>query len=100
LPIPGISRGPKGNRVFLRETAKRILKLYRDREMSNRNLIALSEQVVLELDWWGTAAAMVGGLSVGAQVRFRIASFFTLVEGLIVRPTDYCVPIPNEAAGH
>jgi ketosteroid isomerase-like protein len=55
--------------------------------------------VVLEVEWRGTAAAAaVGGLSVGAQVRFRVASFFTLADGLIVRQTDYCVPIPNEAA--
>jgi hypothetical protein len=52
----------------------------------------------VELEWWGTTAAAVGGLSVGAQVRFQIASFFTLAAGLIVRQTDYCIPIPSEAA--
>jgi hypothetical protein len=30
------------------------------------------------------------------QVRMRIASFFTLVDGLIVQQTDYGVPIQNE----
>jgi ketosteroid isomerase-like protein len=98
LPIPGISRGRQGNRAFLRETAERLLRLYPDRQMSIQNLVAQGEQVVLELEWQGTAAAAVGGLSVGAQVRFRVASFFTLADGLIVRQTDYCVPIPNEAA--
>jgi ketosteroid isomerase-like protein len=100
LPIPSISRGRQGNRAFLRETAERILELYPDRQMSIRNLIAQGEQVVLELEWWGTAAAAVGGVSVGAQIHFRVASFFTLVDGLIVRQTDYCVPIPNVAASH
>jgi len=99
LPIPGISRGRQGNRAFMRESAERTLKLYPDRQMSIRNLVAQGEQVVLELEWWGTAAAAVGPLSVGAQVRFRVASFFTLVDGLIMRQTDYCIPIPNEAAG-
>jgi hypothetical protein len=28
----------------------------------------------------------------------RIASFFTLVDGLIVKQTDYCVSIQSEAA--
>jgi ketosteroid isomerase-like protein len=98
LPIPGISRGRQGNRAFMRESAERTLELYPDRQMSIRNLVAQGEQVVLELDWCGTAAAAVGPLSVGSQVRFRVASFFTLVDGLIVRQTDYCVPIPNEAA--
>ena len=98
LPIPGISRGRQGNRAFLRETAERTLSLYPDRHMRIRNLIAQGDQVVLELEWWGTAAAAVGGLSVGAQIHFRVASFFTLVDGLIVRQTDYCVPIPDVAA--
>jgi len=98
LPIPGISRGRQGNRAFLRETAEGTLSLYPDRHMSTRNLIAQGDQVVLELEWWGTAAAAAGGLSLGAQIHFRVASFFTLVDGLIVRQTDYCVPIPNVAA--
>ena len=98
LPIPGISRGRQGNRAFLRETAEGTLSLYLDRHMSIRNLIAQGDQVVLELEWWGTAAAAVGGLSVGAQIHFRVASFFALFDGLIVRQTDYCVPIPNVAA--
>ena len=98
LPIPGISRGRQGNRAFLRETAEGTLSLYLDRHMSIRNLIAQGDQVVLELEWWGTAAAAVGGLSVGAQIHFRVASFFALFDGLIVRQTDYCVPIPKNAA--
>jgi len=100
LPIPGISRGRQGDRAFLRETAEHILGLYPDRQMSIRNLVAQGEQVVLELDWCGTVAAAVGGLNVGDRIRFRVASFFTLVDGLIVRQTDYCIPIPNEAARH
>ncbi len=100
LPIPGISRGRQGDRAFLRETAERILSLYPDRQMSIRNLVAQGEQVVLELEWQGTAAAAVGGLNVGDKIRFRVASFFTLVDGLIVRQTDYCIPIPGEAARH
>jgi len=95
LPIPGISRGRQGNRAFLREAAENILRLYPDRQMSIRNLIAQGEQVVLELEWCGTAAAAVGGVHVGAQVRFRVASFFTLVDGLIVKQTDYCIPIQS-----
>ena len=92
MPIPGISRGRQGNRAFLRETAERILGLYPDRQMRIRNLIAQGDQVVVELDWRGTAAAAVGGLSAGAQIHFRVASFFALVGCQIVKQTDYCVP--------
>ncbi len=100
LPIPGISRGRQGNRAFLRETAERILRIYPDRQLYIRNLVVQGEQVVLEQEWGGTAAVAVGSISVGTRICFRVASFFTLVDGLIVRQTDYCIPIPNEAAGH
>jgi len=93
LPIPGISPGRQGNRAFMRAEAERTLKLYPNRQMSIRNLVAQGDQVVVELDWWGMAAAAVGGLHVGDLVRFRVASFFTLVDGLIVKQTDYCIPI-------
>jgi predicted ester cyclase len=96
LPIPGISRGRQGKRAFLRETAERLLMLYPDRQMSIRNLVAQADQVVLEVDWRGTNAEAVGSLQAGTQVHFRVASFFTLMDGLIVRQTDYCIPIPNE----
>ena len=99
LPIPGISRGRQGNRDCMRESAERLLRLYPDRQMSIRNLVAQGDQVVLELDWWGTVAAAVGGLKVGDRVRFQVASFFTLADGLIVKQTDYCIPIPSETSG-
>ena len=99
LPIPGMTRGQRGNRASLRESAERLLRLYPDRQMSICNLIAQGEQVVLELDWRGTAAETVGSLGAGTQIRFRVASFFTLMDGLITKQTDYCIPIPAETAG-
>ena len=97
LPIPGISRGRQGKRAFLRESAERILSLYPDRQMSIRNLVAQDDRLVLEVDWRGTTAQAVGSLPAGAQIHFRVASFFRLVDGLIVSQTDYCIPIPSEA---
>lgn len=96
LPTPGRPKGRQGNRAFMREQQEQILRLFPDRQMNILNLVAQGEQVVLELEWRGTAAATVGGLRAGAQARLRIASSFTLVDGLIVRQTDYCVPIQNE----
>jgi ketosteroid isomerase-like protein len=98
LTTPGAPGGRQGNRDFMRETSRQRLVLFPDRQMSIRNLIARGDQVVLELDWWGTAAATMASFRAGVQVRMRIASFFTLVDGLIVKQTDYCVPIQNEAA--
>ena len=99
LPIPGISKGRQGNRAFLREAAESILKLYPDRQMNVLNLVAQAEQVVLEIDWRGTAAQALGGLKIGTQIRFRVASFFTLKDGLITRQIDYCIPTPAQGAG-
>ena len=93
LPIPGMTRGRQGNRAFLRESAERLLKLYPDRQMSICNLVAQGEQVVVELDWHGTAAESVGGVNAGTQAHFRVASFFVLMNGLITKQTDYCLPV-------
>lgn len=98
LPIPGISPGRQGDRDFLRKTAGAILRLYPDRQIRVLNLVTQADQVVLEQDWLGTAAAAFGGLQTGQQVRFRIASFFTLRDGLIVQQTDYVIPIPIQDA--
>ena len=98
LPMPGTPEGRRGTRAILRETAERLLRFFLDRQMTIRNVVAQKDQVVLEVDWQGTAAAAVGSLNVGTVVRLRVTSFFTLVDGLIVKQTDYGVPIPTNAA--
>jgi len=46
----------------------------------------------VEREWQGTAARAMGSMEAGATVRLRIASFFAVVDGFIVKHTDYCVP--------
>lgn len=96
LPTPAMPRGRGGKRAVLRAAAEKALALFPDRQMKIRNLVAQGQQVVLELDWSGTAAAAVGSIKPGAMLRLRIASFFTVVDGLITKHTDYCVPDPRE----
>jgi predicted ester cyclase len=72
--------------------------LYPHRQLHILNLVAQADQVVLEQDWQGTAAATFGGVSAGTTVRFRVASFFRLVDGLIIKQTDYGIPIPEQGA--
>jgi hypothetical protein len=98
LPIPGISTGRQGKRAFLRAAAGRILSLYPDRQLRILNLVSQGDQVVLEQDWHGTVATSMGSLKAGDQLCFRVASFFTLLNGLIIKQTDYCIPIPQAAA--
>ena len=77
---------------MLRKKAERDLAAFPDRRMEILNLVAQGDQVVLELDWNGTAAVALGDLPVGTQVRLRVASFFSYVNGKIVRQVDYCAP--------
>jgi hypothetical protein len=96
LPIPGISRGRQGDRACLRTEAGNALRLYPDRQLRILNLVAQGDQVVLEQIWQGTAAAAVEPLRPGDRVRFRVVSFFTLRDGLIIKQTDYVIPLPGE----
>jgi ketosteroid isomerase-like protein len=98
LPIPGISTGRQGRRAFMREAAGRILRLYPNRQLRILNLVSQGDQVVLEQDWQGTFATTMGSLKAGDQLCFRVASFFTLLNGLIIKQTDYCIPIPPAGA--
>jgi hypothetical protein len=98
LPIPGISTGRQGNRAFMRAAAWRILRLYPNRQLRILNLVSQGDQVVLEQDWQGTVATTIGNLKAGDQVCFRVASFFTLLNGLIIKQTDYCIPVPPAGA--
>ena len=95
LPLPATPNGQGGDRTVLRATARRLLALFPDRQMEIRNLVAQGDQVVLELDWRGTAAFSVAGLQAGAPVRVRVATFLTFAQGLIVKQVDYCVGIPG-----
>ena len=98
LPIPGISRGRQGRLAFLRETAGRVLELYPDRQLRILNLVAQTDQGMLEQEWQGTTVTAAGGVSADITIRFRVASFFTLVDGMIIKQTDYCIPIPAQDA--
>lgn len=98
LPQPATPSGRHGDRAYLGQVARRILALFPDRQLEILNLVAQGDQVVLELDWRGTAAATVGDITAGALIRLRVATFLTFVDGMIVKQVDYCVPIPAGAA--
>ena len=93
LPLPGTPYGQQGNRVLLRSTAQRLLSLFPDRQMIINNLVSEGNQVAMELSWKGTVATNFGTFKLGSYVEYRIASFLTFTEGLIVKQIDYCVPI-------
>jgi predicted ester cyclase len=92
LPTRATPQGRSGSRDVLHAAAVSALAAFPDRQMVIGNLVAAGQQVAAELDWRGTAQRTIGTLQAGTAVRLRIASFFTVVDGLIVKHTDYCVP--------
>ena len=76
----------------------RILSLYPNQQLHILNLVFQGDQVVLEQDWHSTVATSMRTSKAGNQICFRMASFFTLLNGLILKQTDYCIPIPQAAA--
>ncbi|MGD0036233.1 MAG: nuclear transport factor 2 family protein [Bacteroidota bacterium] len=98
LPLPSTPSGQHGNRAFLRNIAQRLLSLFPDRQMTINNLVAKDNCVAMELEWKGAAAVSFGTFKMGSLVRYRVASFLTFSDGLIITQIDYCVPIQSGAA--
>jgi ketosteroid isomerase-like protein len=98
LPRPLSPNGQQGDRERIRLSAERVLALTPNRQMKVLNIIAQDDQVVLEIDWRGTTAAALGNLPAGSEVRYRVATFLTFSDGMIVKQVDYCIPIQGEVA--
>jgi ketosteroid isomerase-like protein len=97
LPLPFTPSGQHGDRAFLRNAADRLLSLFPDRKMTIYNLVAKENRVAMELEWKGTAAASIGTFKTGSLVQYRVATFLTFTDGLIVKQIDYCVPFQSDA---
>jgi ketosteroid isomerase-like protein len=98
LPLPSTPSGQHGNRAFLRNITQRLLSLFPDRQLTIINLVAKDNCVAMEMEWRGAAAASFGNFKIGSLVQYRIASFLTFSNGLIVKQIDYCVPIQSGVA--
>lgn len=93
LPTQSMPRGRKGDFAFFRESVKQLLRLFPDCKLKVIRSIAENDCVVLEQDWQGTAAFSIGKYVAGRVARLRVASFFTLENGLIVKQIDYCTSV-------
>jgi ketosteroid isomerase-like protein len=91
-PTTGYPNGRRGNVDELRQAAETALAFFPDRQMKIVNQISEGTQSTVELDWWGTTARKMGNVEAGTVVRSRIASFFVVENGKIVKHTDYVVP--------
>jgi len=93
LPTPSSSQGRQGNFAFYRKSAEQLLNLFPDRKLSVLRSLAENDCVVLEQEWQGTAAFTVGNFIAGRIAKLRVASFFTLENGLIIKQIDYCISL-------
>jgi ketosteroid isomerase-like protein len=90
LPTPGNPQGRQGDFSVYRRSAAQLLRLFPDRTLTVLKCVADETEVVLDQLWQGTAAMTVGNFVAGKVARQRVASFFTLEQGLIVKAVDYC----------
>jgi ketosteroid isomerase-like protein len=91
LPSPSNPQGRQGNFAIFRKSAEQLLNLCPDRNLRVLRSIAEKDCVVLEQEWQGTVAFTVENYVAGRVARLRVASFFTLEDGLIIKQVDYCV---------
>jgi ketosteroid isomerase-like protein len=89
LPTPYAPRGRRGGRDALRDKAAAELGAFPDRRMTILNALVQRDQVLLELEWRGTARTQVGPIAAGTAIAMRIASVFTLAGGKVVAQVDY-----------
>ncbi|MGD0756971.1 MAG: nuclear transport factor 2 family protein [Bacteroidales bacterium] len=90
LSNPGAPQGRRGNFEFYRKFAEQVLNLFPDRKLTVLRSLAEKDCVVLEQEWQGTFAFTAGNHIAGEITKLRIASFFTLDNGLIIKQIDYC----------
>ena len=91
-PTTAYPNGRRGNVEELRRAQETSLAFFPDRQMKIVNQISEGRQSTVELDWWGTTARKMGNVEAGTIIRSRIASFFVVENGKIVKHTDYVVP--------
>ncbi len=87
---PSIPKGRKGDYLSFYRAAEQAIRLFPDRKLVVLNSIAEDNMVVLEQYWSGTLAIAVGNHNIGEISKLRIATFFTLENGLIIKQIDYC----------
>jgi hypothetical protein len=87
---PSIPQGRKGGYLSFHKAAEQAIRLFPDRKLVVLNSIAEDNIVVLEQEWSGTLALAAGNHKIGEISKLRIATFFTLENGLIIKQIDYC----------
>jgi hypothetical protein len=91
LPKATTPKGRQGDFTFFRTSAERALQLFPDRKLTILKIVADDNCVVMDQEWQGTLAVSSGEYVAGTISKLRLASFFTLENGLIIKQVDYCI---------
>ena len=92
LPFLG-GPGRRGGFAELRKAAEDQVVNFPDRRMDMLNLVAGPDQVVLEVEWTGTAARTMAWAEAGQILRLRAALVLSVADGKVVREVDYVIPL-------
>lgn len=73
----------------LKEASEKGSKVLTKEEYEVKNLISISDTVVLECVWRGTLAIPIGNIEAGGQLKAYFAQIFEFKEGKIYRQRNY-----------
>jgi predicted ester cyclase len=90
---PSAPKGRHGDFTVFRKSAEQALSFFPDMKLTVLRSVSESDYVVLEQEWQGTLAVSGAGHVAGEKVKLRVASFFTLRDGLIIKHIDYCASV-------
>ena len=82
---PSAPKGRQGDFSVFRKSAEQALRFFPDMKMTVLRSVSENDCVVLEQEWQGHIA--------GEIAKLRVASFFTLENGLIIKHIDYCASV-------
>jgi hypothetical protein len=91
LPKSTTPKGRQGDFIFFHASAEQALQLFPNRKLTVLKIVADDNCVVMDQEWQGTLAVSAGEYVAGTIFRLRLASFFTLENGLIIKQVDYCI---------
>jgi limonene-1,2-epoxide hydrolase len=84
-----VPRGARANLAAMLAAAERGLKSVTRQRYEIKNVLAVGNQVAMEVRWVGTLAVPLGSIPAGGEMRAEIGMFFEMEEGKIKVQREY-----------
>ena len=84
-----LPRGARDDLAAMLAAAERGLKAVTRQRFEIKNILALGNQIAMEVQWVGTLAAALGAIPAGDEMQAEIALFFELEDGKIKVQREY-----------